>query len=230
MVSKLLKSGGKEAKLTETSYLFDCVAVVCNTVERLVKVTSDAQGPLTYTLCGEAPSHPIRTGRGGPYPRAARCDEVRRHRSCNGGRMITEQIQARIKQAMRDGDQTTKDVLRVALGEIQTVEHRSNVKATEEEALAIVKKLVKSVEETLGLTPDGPAKDILVAEVVVLRALLPASLGVPQIVALLEGQREALKAARNEGAATGVAMKALKEQGVVADGKDVQEAVKQLRA
>lgn len=144
--------------------------------------------------------------------------------------MITEQIQARIKQAMRDGDQTTKDVLRVALGEIQTVEHRSNVKATEEEALAIVKKLVKSVEETLGLTPDGPAKDILVAEVVVLRALLPASLGVPQIVALLEGQREALKAARNEGAATGLAMKALKEQGVVADGKDVQEAVKQLRA
>jgi hypothetical protein len=117
----------------------------------------------------------------------------------------------------------------VALGEIQMGEHRSNVKATEEEAVAVVKKLVKSVEETLGLTPDGAAKDTLMQEVVILRSLLPATLGVAELVGLLVDQVDALKAAKNDGAATGIAMKALKTKGAVADGKDVQEAVKQLR-
>lgn len=138
--------------------------------------------------------------------------------------MITDEIRARIKQAMKDGDTVTKDVLRVALGEIQTKE------ADEDGALAIVKKLVKSVEETVGLTPDGPAKDTLMQEITILRSLLPAALGVADLVKLLTDQTEALKGARNEGAATGIAMKALKAQGVSADGKDVQEAVKQLRA
>ena len=138
--------------------------------------------------------------------------------------MITDEIRARIKQAMKDQDTITKDVLRVALGEIQTKE------ADEEGAVGIVKKLVKSIEETVGLTPDGPAKDTLMQEITILRSLLPASLGVPELVKLLADQAEALKAARNEGAATGIAVKALKAQGVAADGKDVQEAVKQLRA
>lgn len=138
--------------------------------------------------------------------------------------MITDEIRARIKQAMKDGDTVTKDVLRVALGEIQTKE------ADEEGAVAIVKKLVKSVEETVSLTPDGPAKDTLMQEITILRSLLPASLGAADLVKLLVDQTEALKAAKNDGAATGIAMKALKAQGVTADGKDVQEAVKQLRA
>jgi uncharacterized protein len=142
---------------------------------------------------------------------------------------ITEQLQARIKQAMKDGDSTAKDVLRVALGEIQTVEHRNNTKATDEEAVAIVKKIVKSIDETMGLTADGPDKATLAKELEILRSLLPASLGVPEIMALLADQAAALKAAPNQGAATGVAMKALKAQGAAADGKDVQEAVKQLR-
>ena len=139
-------------------------------------------------------------------------------------RMITDEIRARIKQAMKDQDSVTKDVLRVALGEIQTKE------ADEEGAIAIVKKLVKSIEETVGLTPDGPAKDTLMQEITILRSLLPATLGVPELVKLLTDQTEALKGARNDGAATGIAVKALKALGVTADGKDVQEAVKQLRA
>jgi len=138
--------------------------------------------------------------------------------------MITEEIRARIKQAMKDQDTVTKDVLRVALGEIQTKE------ADEEGAVAIVKKLVKSIEETVSLTLDGPAKDTLMQEITILRSLLPASLGVPELVKLLADQVEALRAARNEGAATGLAVKALKAQGISAEGKDVQEAVKQLRA
>lgn len=138
--------------------------------------------------------------------------------------MITDEIRARIKQAMKDGDTVTKDVLRVALGEIQTKE------ADEEGAVAIVKKLVKSVEETVSLTPDGSAKDTLMQEITILRSLLPASLGAADLVKLLVDQTDALKAAKNDGAATGIAMKALKAQGVTADGKDVQEAVKQLRA
>jgi hypothetical protein len=50
------------------------------------------------------------------------------------------------------------------------------------------------------------------------------------IVGLLDSVKDALRAAGNDGQATGIAMKHLKPTGAVVDGKTVSAAVKRIRA
>ncbi len=144
--------------------------------------------------------------------------------------MIVEELSKRIKRAMKEGDTVTRDVLRVALGEIQTAEARAGAALAEGEAAGVVRKLIKSNEETMAVTEDPGARATLERENGVLREFLPTTLGVAQIVDALAGVADAVRGAPNDGAATGVAMKALKAAGAQVTGKDVSEAVRALRA
>ncbi|HEU4537051.1 MAG TPA: GatB/YqeY domain-containing protein [Polyangiaceae bacterium] len=144
--------------------------------------------------------------------------------------MIAEELSKRIKRAMKEGDTVAREVLRVALGEIQTVEARGGGALPDADAAAIVRKLIKSNQETIAATQDASARETLEREIAVLRELLPATLDVAQIVEALAGVAAAVRAAPNDGAATGVAMKALKASGAEVTGKDVSEAVRTLRA
>jgi len=144
--------------------------------------------------------------------------------------MLVEEIKKRVTVAMKQGDTVARDVLRLALGEIQTAEARKNATLSEEEAAAALRKLIKSNEETLAALPAGDARiDPLKREVEVLLSLLPAQLTVAQIVAALDAQLAAIKAANNDGQATGIAMKHLKASGAQVNGSDVTAAVKQIR-
>ncbi|HEU4410608.1 MAG TPA: GatB/YqeY domain-containing protein [Polyangiaceae bacterium] len=145
------------------------------------------------------------------------------------GGMIAEEISKRIKRAMKEGDAVAREVLRVALGEIQTAEARAG-SLSDADAAAIVRKLIKSNDETMAATSDEGARATLRRENEVLRELLPATLGVAQIVEALSGVADAVRAAPNDGAATGVAMKALKAAKAEVTGKDVAEAVRALRS
>jgi uncharacterized protein YqeY len=131
--------------------------------------------------------------------------------------------------AMKAGDVVRKEILRVAVGEITTNEARGTVK-TEDDERAIVRKLMKSNEETLSLTTDEAQKQVLLQEIAILRELLPQSLGVDAIVEALAPVRDALRAEANDGKATGAAMKHLKSLGALVEGKDVSEAVRRVRA
>ncbi len=142
--------------------------------------------------------------------------------------MLVDEIKKRITQSMKDKS-LDKEVLRVALGEIQTAEARAAKAFGDEEAIAIVKKLLKSNEETLAVTTDPDKTAALARENVVLGALLPQALSVDEIVAALGPVADAVKAAGNDGQATGVAMKHLKSTGATVNGKDVTAAVKALR-
>jgi uncharacterized protein YqeY len=143
--------------------------------------------------------------------------------------MLVDEMKRRITAALKAGNTVEKEILRVALGEIQTAEARGTA-TTEESAAAVVRKLIKSNEETLAATTSEAGKRALAEENVVLASLLPKAMGVPEIVAALAVVRDAVRAAGNDGQATGVAMKHLKAAGVVVNGKDVTEAVKQMRA
>ncbi len=143
--------------------------------------------------------------------------------------MLTERIRADIKQAMRDKRELERDVLRTALGEIQSAEARAGQALSDEEAQKIVKKLIKSNQETIDVSTDPAGKAKLAEEIRVLEALLPKTLSIAEIQRALAGVSEAIKAAKSDGQATGVAMKTLKSEGAVVDGKDVAEAVKQIR-
>ena len=144
--------------------------------------------------------------------------------------MLVEEIKKRAAAAVKQSDTVSRDVLRLALGEIQTAEARKNAPLGEEEAAAALRKLIKSNEETLAALPADDARvATLKREVEVLASLLPAQLTVPQIVAALEAQAAAIKAASNDGQATGIAMKHLKAAGAQVNGGDLTTAVKQLR-
>jgi uncharacterized protein YqeY len=144
--------------------------------------------------------------------------------------MLVDEIKRRMTAALKQGRGVEKEILRVALGEIQTAEARGPGDASEEAATAIVRKLIKANEETLGLTSEASSRQILEQEIAVLRSLLPQTLGVDAIILALAPALEAIRAAANDGQATGVAMKHLKTSGASVSGKDVAEAVKKMRA
>jgi hypothetical protein len=144
--------------------------------------------------------------------------------------MLVDQLKERIKQALKDKRDVEKEVLRVALGEIQTGEGRTGKAASDEDAVAVIRKLVKSNEETLALTTDPAQKRVLDEELSVLRSLLPQTLDEESIVAALAPVADAIRAAGSDGQATGIAMKHLKAGGAAVEGKDVASAVKRMRA
>jgi uncharacterized protein YqeY len=143
---------------------------------------------------------------------------------------LLDQIKARMFAAMKSGNTTEKEILKVAMGEITTDAARPGRKGDDDEAQALLKKLVKSNEESIEASQDETQKATLRAEIEILNTFLPKSLGTAEIVAALAPVAEAVKAAGNDGQATGVAMKHLKSLGAVVNGKDVSAAVRQLRA
>ena len=143
--------------------------------------------------------------------------------------MLVDDLKKRIASAVKDGDSVARDVLRLALGEIQTAEARKNAPLSDEEAAAVLRKLVKSNDETLAVSAEGDAAVALRRENEVLAALLPKGLSTEEIVAALADQHSPIKAAKNDGQATGIAMKHLKASGKTATGTDVAAAVKAIR-
>lgn len=144
--------------------------------------------------------------------------------------MLLDDIKAQMFAAMKSGDTIAKEILKVAMGEITTDAARAGRKGDDAETQAILRKLMKSNEETLGATTDAEARSTLERENAVLATFLPKSMTVDEISAALAPVAEAIKAAGNDGQATGVAMKHLKGLGAVVGGKDVGEAVKKIRA
>src|SRR5262245_38456799 len=121
--------------------------------------------------------------------------------------MLVEEIKKRAAAAVKQSDTVARDVLRLALGEIQTAEARKNAQLSEEEAVAALRKLIKSNEESLAALAAGDERvPALKKEIEVLASLLPAQLSVPQIIAALDAQVAAIKAANSDGQATGIAM------------------------
>jgi hypothetical protein len=142
--------------------------------------------------------------------------------------MLTDTIKLRLKAAMKARNAVEKEILRVALGEIQTMEARSSEVLSEEQAVGIVRKLVKSNEETKANASDAD-RVILEEEIEILQSLLPRSLSVDEIAEALSSIGEQLKGAKADGPAVGMAMKELKARGANVEGKDVTAAVRRIR-
>lgn len=143
---------------------------------------------------------------------------------------LVDDVRAQMIQAMKDKDQPRRDILRVALGDMESTETRQGSAVTDEQALKIIRKLVKSNQETIAAKDDPETKATLANEIAILETLLPKSLSVEDIVGALADQADAIRAAGNDGQATGVAMRHLKQSGASVQGKDVSEAVRIIRS
>jgi|GEM_PF-389264 len=148
--------------------------------------------------------------------------------------MLIDDIRTRITAAVKANDSATRDVLRLVLGEVQAAQARQAAADTpsgDDQVRAVLRKVIKSNEETLSALAPGDARAAeLTHEIAALRAFLPAELSIAQIVELLASHTESIRAAKTEGQAVGIAMKAVKASGVTATGPSVTSAVQQIRA
>jgi uncharacterized protein YqeY len=142
---------------------------------------------------------------------------------------MKEEVKRRMMAAMKAGDVIEKEILRVVRGELDTAESRSDGPLSQEESERIVRKIIKNNEETLSHMQDDAERSTLIREVEILSSLLPKMPSVDELKAHLAAVLEQIRAAGNDGQATGVAMKHLKTVGVASDGKTVGAAVKALR-
>src|SRR5690606_30660689 len=140
--------------------------------------------------------------------------------------MLVDEIKAAMFKAMKAGNVIEKEVLRTALGEVTA----TGESADDARMIGVLRKLVKSNEETLAATSDPQARERLEKELEVLRGYLPKTWTPTQIEAALTPVAEAIRAATGDGPATGIAMKRLKSLDAVVEGKDVAAAVQSLRA
>jgi uncharacterized protein YqeY len=139
--------------------------------------------------------------------------------------MLFDQVKQRMFQAIKAGNVVEKEVLRTALGEVT----RTGDEATDERMLGVLRKLVKSNQETLAAATDEGQRSTLEQEIGVLETFLPKSLSADQLLSLLEPVAAQIRAAVGPGPAMGIAMKFLKTTATVADARDVQRALSELR-
>jgi uncharacterized protein YqeY len=147
---------------------------------------------------------------------------------------LKEQVRAKFEEARRANNRDQKNVLSVILGDIATAEARSGKEVPDAEVEKLLRKMVESNTETLAQLKshqrsDDPRAAVLEVEIAFLKSLLPQSLDVAAIVKALEPVRADIVNAKNDGQATGVAMKHIKSQSLNAQGQDVSAAVKQIR-
>ena len=144
---------------------------------------------------------------------------------------LHDDLKARVTAAVRGGDTLTRDTLRTVLGEAQAEAVRRKCEATDEVVLAVVKKTVAGLKETIPLAKQvGRDTTQQEAELGLLESLLPKAWDQEAIAAALEPHRDELRAAKNDGQAMGVAMKVLKSKGAVTNPDDVKTVVAAARA
>jgi uncharacterized protein YqeY len=143
-------------------------------------------------------------------------------------------LRAKLQEAIKAKNDLAKDVLRVLMGEASTREARTGQPPSEADVHAIVRKLIASNTETRtelerrGQTGHSNYQR-LAEENTYLEGLLPKSPDTAAIRRELEAIAGDLKAAKNDGQATGLAMKHLKQKGLAVQGEQVAAAVKEIR-
>jgi uncharacterized protein len=148
---------------------------------------------------------------------------------------LKDKVREQFEDAKRAGKREDKNVLSVILGDIATAEARSGKDVADADVEKLLRKMVESNTETLTQLKShnragDPQVAVLEREVALLKSLLPQTLDAAAIVQALEPVRAEIVAAKNDGQATGVAMKHLKTLGLKALGQDVSTAVQTLRA
>lgn len=143
---------------------------------------------------------------------------------------LTEVIRSQLKVAIKEQNELKKGILRVVLGDLSTSESRSGKKISDEDVKRIIRKIIEGNTETLKfLSTDHLSHAKLTEENHILNSLLPKSLsrqGIRQALLQLEAD---IKAARNDGMATGLAIKFFRQNLVEVEGTDVSAVVKDMR-
>lgn len=134
--------------------------------------------------------------------------------------MLIEKVQTEIINALRSGQETKKDILKLVLSETQRLN-----KQDDQTIIGIVSKLIESNNETLKYGHNVK----LVRENEVLGQFLPTYIGCDQIEQMLNDIKHELMPL-NMGQAIGKALKFLKGQNIHFKNEDVKNTLEKMRA
>ena len=140
---------------------------------------------------------------------------------------MLSQLKEDLKAAMFAKDTLKKNILRLVIGEIQTIESL-NGKISDERIHGIIKKIIASNEETLA----AGGKFELEKENLILKAYLPSVWTYAQIEVFFLDKPDIIaqiKAADKDKVASGLAMKALKAAKATVDFSDVSTFTNHIR-
>ena len=139
------------------------------------------------------------------------------------------EIKDQIKKAMISKDSAKRDILRLVLGQTQQVGDESD-----ESVLKIIKKIIKSNNETLELKRKslrelgimgGSLPDALDIENNILTEFIPVPLTKREVSVLLRDNKFDVSLFKSDGQAMGAAMKIAKSTGRDVDSSVVKEAM-----
>lgn len=140
-------------------------------------------------------------------------------------------LREKLVQAMRDKDNAKKDILRLAIGQIEATEAKLPVNSTAEKLLtnsiSVIKKIVEENNKTIGFQKDEEVKKKLTWENEYLTQFLPVTMEKSAVESLLKPLSEELKTMK-EGQAMGLAMKTLKPHGAL-DSAVVKQVLDEIR-
>jgi hypothetical protein len=139
---------------------------------------------------------------------------------------LQETIRKQIVLAMKTKMENQKNVLKVILGEMDLQASRSEKQLTDEDGYRIIRKTLQGVEEMLTYKPNDPKYE---AEKATLKLLLPKEFTAEDLKFILSSKVDEIKAAKNDGQATGIAMKFMKERNIIVDGSAVKKVVTEIR-
>lgn len=101
---------------------------------------------------------------------------------------LTEQLQADMKTAMRDGDAHRRDTLRMVIAAAQNAAKEKREPLSDEEALAVITKEVKKRRESIEAYEDAGRDDLAAkerSEIEVLAPYLPEQMDEDEVRALV---------------------------------------------
>ncbi len=147
---------------------------------------------------------------------------------------LTKDLKTKLTEARRSGNTLQMGVLQVILGDVSMSEGRTGKPLSDDEVENSIRKMNAGILESMDILEKRNITDTdnyrdLQKEKIFVATLLPQTLSVEAIKFKLAEIVESLKTAKNDGQATGLAVKHLKPMGLKLLGEDVSVAVKELR-
>ena len=139
---------------------------------------------------------------------------------------LKDTIRQQITASTKNREDVKKNVLKVVLGEIDTLESRQGKQFTDDDCCRVIKKTLQGIEEMLGYKPGDPKFE---AEKAVLQSFLPPEMSLHDLKVSLTAVTGEIRAAKSDGQATGIAMKFFKEHKISVDGSAVKKVVALIR-
>lgn len=140
--------------------------------------------------------------------------------------LITK-IKTDIVSATKARAEIRKNILKVLLGEVQTVESRSKKILSDQEVFSLIRSIINNNSITLDKTISEVSKANLTEEIEILQSYIPKTLTEKEILEHIdESVIKLVCEAKSEGQAVGIVIKFLKTKTeCLIDGNDVKKIV-----